>query len=70
MKTRSLAVASVLPVVSVLLAACPGGGGGTPTVTLKGDVACPVPPPSVTGSATSDFATQHTHLEQCTVPGG
>lgn len=34
------------------LAACPsGGGGGTPTITLAGDVSCPVPPPSVSGSA-------------------
>ena len=50
--TRVLGVGAML----FTLTACPGGGGGggTPTIVLKGDVSCPVPPPTVTGTATLD----------------
>ena len=44
-----------LTALCAILVACPGGGG-TPTITLAGDVSCPVPPPNVTGTATLNAA--------------
>lgn len=49
---RSLAMSTLALVFVLGWTGCPGGGGGTSTVTLQGNVRCPVPPPVVTGTAT------------------